>query len=318
MKFTNNGHITEDTLKAFNEWLREMYGIRPTFIHPSGIQAQQLKEAIIGWRETRAGSEASVNAIPVWIYRLFIEFIKNNYERSKEMGNPYFDDRQINRSYIVNLLDRKPVSSKDNTTTGNNFNPIYMARMERRFAVPEGYDGNSAGVNLLVPPEVITWLHRRPYGTTTIARDDLDNTPTYDCAHPLLRANDTYVDGTVAADAGIIADGGYGCNHASLHTADYYGVPDNVNINHLTAQLYGNHRTNAFFFYQQYVKNGNIAMEVVKNKNYIEFTCEADNFVAPFMDYTPQEGSTRDYGVTDQMVAPKVLVNITYYKRGIY
>lgn len=310
MKYTNNSYITDDTLKAFNDWLRDMYNIKPSFIHPDGIQAYQLKEALTGWRGTTAGSEAHVNTIPVWLYRLFVEFMKNQYERTQEFGSPYIDDRQLNRAYIVNLLDRKPVSNKD---TGANYEPVYAARIERRFTVPDGYDGNASMVRLLVPPEVITWLHRRPFGTTAIVRDDLnDGTPTYSCAHPLLRANETYVDGL--NDAGYQNDGGYGSSQALLNTAPYYGAPENNDINHLTSQLYGNYRTNAFFFYQNYVENGNISMEVNKNKNFIEFVCETDRFKTPFMDYTLDA----DWSDADQLVAPKVLVNVTYFKRGVY
>lgn len=314
MKYTNNSYITDDTLKAFNTWLRDMYNIIPSFIHPDGIQAYQLREAITGWRGTVASSEAHVNTIPVWLYRLFVEFMKNQYERSQEFGSQYIDDRQINRSYIVNLLDRKPVSNKNFDPAGgaaDNYNPVYAARIERRFTVPEGYDGNASMVKLLVPPEVITWLHRRPYGTKAIERDDLDS-PTYAAAHPLLRANETWVDGPT--DTSITNDGGYGSSEGSLNTADYYGVPAHNNINYLTSQVYGNFRTNAFFFYQNYVDNGNIIMEVNKNKNFIEFICETDKFKVPFMDYSPETGYDED----NQLIAPKVLVNVTYYKRGVY
>ena len=319
MKAYNNSYLTEDTLKAFNDWLRDIYHITPSFIHPNGIQAAQLREAIIGWRGTNAASEAQINTIPVWLYRLFVEFMKNQYERAQESGNPYLDDRQALRSYIINLLDRKPVSSKNyDDGAGLKYNPVYMSRIERRFPVPEGYDGNEAYVRLLVPPEVITWLHRRPYGLdpaeeTGINREDLDTDPTYQCCHPLLRATNTFVDGL--SDTGILNDGGWGSSQASLNTADYYGVPATDDINTLTSQLYGNYRTNAFMFYQNYVKSGHLMMDVIKKKNYIEFVCESGPFTVPFADYATEDAN---YDATDQLCAPKVLVNITYYKRGIY
>jgi len=311
MKYTNNSYITEDTLKAFNEWLRDVYNIKASFIHPDGIQAATLREAVAGWRDTNAASRSVVNTIPVWLYRLFIEFMKNNYKRSQQFGSPYVDDRELIRSYIVNLLDHKPIANKDDA----NYKPIYATRIERRFTVPEGYDGNAAFVRLLVPPEVITWLHRRPYDTTDIQRLDLSGNPTNAlCAHPLLRADYSHVDNYDTAD--IVADGGYGCSCGNLNTADYYGVPANADVNHLTSQLYGNFRTSAFFFYQQYVKNGNILMDVNKNKTYVEFICECDEFRVPFMNYTIED--SLHYTEADQLVAPKVLVEITYYKRGIY
>lgn len=314
MKYTNNGHITEDTLKGFNDWLRDIYSIKVSNIHIDGIKAQYLKEALTGWRQTTASVDSCVNTIPIWLYRLFIEYMKNRHERSLQNGSEYLDDRQINRSYIVNLLDRKPIANKDYGTTF--YNPVYMARIERRFTVPEGYDGNAASVQLLVPPEVMTWLHRRPYNVDpaagNIAREDLSVAPTYQCCHPLLRANETYVDGL--STAGIVNDGGYGSSQGNLNTANYYGVPATDDLNHLTSQLYGNHRTNAFFFYQQYVVNGNIMMDVIKNKNYIDFVCEADQFKTPFMDYSPQS----NYDANDMLCAPKVLVQITFYKKGIY
>lgn len=310
MKYNNNSYITDDTLKAFNDWLRDLYNIRPSFIHKDGIQADTLREAITGWRGTIAGSEAHVNTIPIWLYRLFVEFMKNQYERTQEYGNPNQDDRQINRSYIVNLLDRKPISNKHD---GTNYEPMYAARIERRFSVPDGYDGNMSSVQLLVPPEVITWLHRRPYGGVAIQRENLAAAPTYACCHPLMRANETWVDGLDTA--GIVNDGGYGSSQGALNTAPYYGVPAVNDENHLTSQLYGNYRTGAFFFYQQYVENGNLVMDVNKNKNFVEFVCETDRFKIPFMDYHIETG---DYTNADLLVAPKVLVNITYYKRGVY
>ena len=317
MKTYNNSYLTEDTLKAFNDWLRDIYHIKPSFIHPDGIQAALLREAIIGWRGTTASSRAEINGVPVWIYRLFIEYMKNQYERKQEVGNPDIDDRQVNRSHIVNLLDRKPVSNKyyDNGG-GAGYYPVYMSRIERRFPVPEGYDGNEAYVKLLVPPEVITWLHRRPYDVTAtgVNRENLAAAPTYACCHPLMRATDSYVDGLTTA--GIVNDGGYGSSQGNLNTANYYGVPATNDINILTSQLYGNFRTNAFMFYQNYVKNGNLMMDIIKKKNYVEFVCESDPFVTPFADYEKETGDP--YDETDQLIAPKVLVNITYYKRGVY
>lgn len=186
LKQINNSHVTLETLKAFNDWLADIYNCRIGYIDQIMCYRQYAAES--SWKNTTLSVRAVLNNIPIWQHRLFVQYLRNNYQREIQIGdvvrtisNVSVEHQSVCR---INLRTNQVIGLE--SSTANLPVEVKSAHGEIRIPIPEGYDGNTAFVELLVPYDVISAMLFREVEGASWAPDAVNLT------HPLAVLNANY------------------------------------------------------------------------------------------------------------------------------
>lgn len=203
LKSINNSHVTIETLKAFNEWLSDIYNCRIGYI--DNIMCFNQYAAETSWKNTTLSLTAVLNNIPMWYHRLLVQFLKNGYQRRMSLNNQIQTTTgQLHyATCLINLRTEQTLGLEEDAVTGNTLE-AKASHGEIKIPIPEGYDGNTAFVELIVPKQVISALHFRKVDDASWAQDAV----TY--FHPLAKN-----------DYGYNYDYGYMRPHALLFYQRY-------------------------------------------------------------------------------------------------
>lgn len=185
LKSINTSHVTLETLKAFNEWLSDIFKCRIAFIDQIMCYRQYAAET--SWKNTTLSMQTVLNNISIWQHRLLVQYLRNNYQREYSSGDvtKIVDGNLVAHQSTcgINLRTSQLIGMEaDIAGAGSTVTEVKASHGEIRIPVPEGYDGNQAFVELLVPYEVINAMHLRGIG---IVDWEIDTNLT----HPLMEPN---------------------------------------------------------------------------------------------------------------------------------
>lgn len=189
LKQINNSHVTLETLKAFNEWLADIYKCRIGYIDQIMCYKQYAAET--SWKNTTLSVKSVLNNIPIWQHRLFVQYLRNEWQRQTVIGDVagVVGTERIEHQSVCRInLRTNQVIGLEGAGTGAANTPaeVKTSHGEVHIPIPEGYDGNTAYVELLVPYDVISALHFRKVSGATWEQDT-------DLTHPLMqKADDTW------------------------------------------------------------------------------------------------------------------------------
>lgn len=250
-KSINTSNVTIETLKAFNEWLADIFRCRIGFIDKIKCWKQYAAET--SWKNTTLSSASVINNIPVWKQRLLLEYLRNSYQRSLTIGDisvpsALLADETVAHQSVCRLNLRTNQTLGLEADGADTPREVKHAKGEIRIPVPSGYDGNAAFVELLVPFEVISEMHLREI-----------NGADWDKHLSLLHP---FIDPTLPPGS----------------------LSDNSNV-----RRYGFVRNHALLFYQRYTKINDIdrnilKIDVAKSKAWISIKTHVGEFSGPFND----------------------------------
>ena len=167
LKQINNSHVTLETLKAFNEWLADIYKCRIGYIDQIMCYKQYAAET--SWKNTTLSVQSVLNNIPIWQHRLFVQYLRNEWQRQTVIGDVaglVGTERVEHQSVCrINLRTNQVIGIEGAGVGAANLSAeVKSAHGEIKIPIPEGYDGNTAYVELIVPYDVILALHNRKIG----------------------------------------------------------------------------------------------------------------------------------------------------------
>lgn len=247
-KSINTSHVTLETLKAFNEWLSDIFRCRIGFIDKIKCWKQYAAET--SWKNTNLSSLSILNNIPVWKQRLLLEYLRNNYQRTLTIGdiavpNATLDDETVAHQSVCRLNLRTNQTLGLEADGADVPREVKHARGEIRIPIPEGFDGNTAFVELLVPFEVISEMLLREVNGASWDKD-------LDLVHPLINP---FVNLGTHPNARCF---GYVRNHALLFYQRYTRMND--------------------------IDRNILKIDVAKSKAWISIKTHVDAFSGPFDD----------------------------------
>jgi len=248
-KSINTSHVTVETLKAFNEWLADIFRCRIGFIDKIKCWKQYAAET--AWKNTRLSMSSVLNNIPVWKQRLLLEYLRNNYQRTTTIGDiavpvTILAEETVRHQSVCRLNLRTNQTLGLEADGADVPREVKYAKGEVRIPIPEGYDGNTAFVELLVPFEVISEMLLRKVGGANWDKDS-------NLIHPLIDPM----------------------------------LPPGTFPPHPNARCFGFVRNHALLFYQRYTRKNDIdrnilKIDVAKSKAWVSIKTHADSFSGPF------------------------------------
>jgi hypothetical protein len=275
LKTINNSFVTLETLKAFNDWMADIYKCRIAYI--DNIMCYKQYAAETSWKNTTLSVKSVINNIPIWQHRLFVQYLRNNYQRKMQIGDVtrYVGSTEVAHrvSCTINLRTNQVIGIEGaGVQAANTPIEVKSSHGEAHIPIPEGFDGNLAYVELMVPYDVIYALHGREVGAEDI--HGWEYSP--GLVHPLMDA--------ASYDLG-------------------------------NATTYGWTRPHALLFYQRFCRKGTngrntLKIDVAKSKAWVSVKTHADLFTGPFDIYL------LDVENKVYPIEPLVEVVITCYKSG--
>jgi len=165
MRLANNSYITEETIAYYNYLIKKIYNIEPSMI--SKITTDRLYKVFNSWANAHFSNRSHLNNIAMYDFNMYVEFIKNSCDFVSVFGTNIRDTNSITSdSIIFNLNDEKNVFL--NGVGSNGYESL--KRGEIRVPVPEGFNGNRAFVEFLIPSSVVFGLsfHELPDFSTAL------------------------------------------------------------------------------------------------------------------------------------------------------
>lgn len=158
MRYDNNSYVTLETLKLFNEWIKDVYNLKLSYI--DSIESERQFQSEASWKDSKLSVKAVINNIPLWMHRIFIDYMKNNFEQTFNDASNDQVSSSVDTCFTF-YLTGKGLSIVSATLTATTI--VEQTDNEMRVNVPDGFDGNQSFVELMVPEKTIHNLHRRKY-----------------------------------------------------------------------------------------------------------------------------------------------------------